>query len=309
MTITWEECSLREWLNTSFIEEAFTAEEQTYILLTKIENDVNPLYGTDGGNPTVDRVFLLSADEAFVLFEDDVARIATNTPYAVAQGASDTDGNGWWWLRTSGEYGNDAATVCKSGKIRDDGTPVYDQYHSGLYKGAVRPALWLCVTGRPETESAWSSDALAASNFSSADRAKAAALKEAIAAMDRVISPLEILAADFLDESNWYEGGPIATNESLVALVDLEETDLPNVGLEGYRSESKMAADLAEINAELRSMLPDVTYNVREAYFPTGSDAEWEAQITKSRQLLEAAGLHVKNYKEMKAEIEKGNID
>lgn len=69
-TVTWENSDLREWLNTTFMETAFTESEQEAIVKTEIENKRNPYYNgdfevsTEDGNPTQDYICLLSIDEA-----------------------------------------------------------------------------------------------------------------------------------------------------------------------------------------------------------------------------------------------------
>lgn len=139
--VTWEVSTLRAWLNGTFLNEAFKAEEQKAILTTALQNEDNPEYKTDGGNPTQDRVFLLSIAEAETLFRDDASRVGKNTAYADAQGAYTIDsGAGWWWLRSPG---SDA--VC-AGYVRTSGSvPRYGDNVSGG-SGAVRPALWLNLT-------------------------------------------------------------------------------------------------------------------------------------------------------------------
>ena len=66
--ITWEECSLRQWLNYEFINQAFSKEEQNEIILTNISNPNNARYGTRGGNNTQDKIFLLSIYHNFRVF-------------------------------------------------------------------------------------------------------------------------------------------------------------------------------------------------------------------------------------------------
>ncbi|MBQ1926235.1 MAG: hypothetical protein II180_08970 [Proteobacteria bacterium] len=53
--ITWENSTLRTWLNDTFKTTAFTSSEQQQIALTHLENPDNPTYGTNGGNATSDR--------------------------------------------------------------------------------------------------------------------------------------------------------------------------------------------------------------------------------------------------------------
>ncbi|MDO5539790.1 MAG: DUF6273 domain-containing protein [Eubacteriales bacterium] len=62
--VTWEESSLREWLNSDFLENGFNELEREQILLTDVENEDNEVYHTDGGNDTQDYVYLLSMSEA-----------------------------------------------------------------------------------------------------------------------------------------------------------------------------------------------------------------------------------------------------
>lgn len=61
--VTWENCSLRKWLNNDFYEEAFSEEEKAMILETELNNWDNPCYNTEGGNDTKDKVFLMSYKE------------------------------------------------------------------------------------------------------------------------------------------------------------------------------------------------------------------------------------------------------
>lgn len=71
-SVTWETSSLRDWLNTTFLNGAFTAEEQTAIRTTYVDNGKAQgcdLWDTDGGNNTQDKVFLLSYGEAKKYFD------------------------------------------------------------------------------------------------------------------------------------------------------------------------------------------------------------------------------------------------
>ena len=136
--VTWETCTLRSWLNADFLNAAFTGEEQSAILTTKVETEDNSLYQTKGGAQVEDQLFLLSAREAGQYFADDSARKASNTAYALEQRAYNSpEGNGWWWLRTPGIEGNIASNVNYSGTV--------DEYGNYIYSigGGVRPAFWI----------------------------------------------------------------------------------------------------------------------------------------------------------------------
>ena len=150
--ITWEQCSLRKWLNGEFLNQAFSSEEQAKIAETTINNPVNPEWGTDGGNATADRVFLLSIDEANRYFKTDDDRTAKLTPYAVKKGAAVVTaedigkhdyflpkhvGNCYWWLRSPGNEHLAAAYVSSIGVVLNFGYAVSNDDF------AVRPAFWL----------------------------------------------------------------------------------------------------------------------------------------------------------------------
>ena len=116
--VTWEQCSLRKWLNGEYYEKAFSEEEKAAIQECELKNPDNPKYGTKGGNDTRDRVFLLSIDEAEKYFKDDMDR-ATGS---------------WWWLRSPGGEQNYASIVLGDG--------VLGSYTSaGIHKITVRPAF------------------------------------------------------------------------------------------------------------------------------------------------------------------------
>jgi len=165
--VTWESCSVRRWLNSNFLNEAFSTSEQSAIPTVTLSNPDNPNFGTAGGNSTSDRVFLLGLKEMQKFFtlsdtwtdydgkEWDVTgdtyfiggskdAIASPTAYAKARGyfiSFDHDAEGRescpWWLRSPGGNSDGAAFVLYWGNVRAAGNYVdYD----GI---AVRPALWV----------------------------------------------------------------------------------------------------------------------------------------------------------------------
>ena len=66
--ITWENCSLRTWLNNDFYNVAFSDSDKVYILQTDVINEANPSYDTPGGNDTKDKVYLMSVSEVINYF-------------------------------------------------------------------------------------------------------------------------------------------------------------------------------------------------------------------------------------------------
>ena len=142
--VTWETRSLRTWLNTDFVNDAFSDGEKAMIPTVTVSADKNPQYDTDPGNATKDKVFLLSIVEAEKYFTSDEARKCVPTEYAISNGAytSDSYTKGgkaicWWWLRSPGDGQGSAASVSNGGSVRRYGTDVNNDY------GSVRPALWI----------------------------------------------------------------------------------------------------------------------------------------------------------------------
>ena len=143
--VTWESCSLRKWMNGTFLNKAFNAEEQAQIQNTTVSADKNPEYNTNPGNATTDKVFLLSINEVEKYFNSDEARKCAPTAYAKAQGAYTSDSyktasgaaTCWWWLRSPGLIQSYAAYVYTDGSVCCTGRYVLSD------NAAVRPALWI----------------------------------------------------------------------------------------------------------------------------------------------------------------------
>lgn len=139
--VTWETCTLREWLNDKFFNTAFDEEERILIEPTYIETADNPeaYPNTIGGNPTTDRLFLLSGEEAEEYLK--IAIAAQPTEYAKAQGVYiGNNGNAKAWLRSPGGVQNGAQTISSEGVVDKQG-----DYNSMIYH-AVCPAMWVTMT-------------------------------------------------------------------------------------------------------------------------------------------------------------------
>ena len=135
---TWETCSLRKWLNGTFINNAFSTTEQNMIQSTTVTADKNPSYSTSPGNNTTDKVFLLSITEVNKYFSSDNARQCQGTAYCYAQGAfKASNRNCWWWLRSPGINSYYAASVDYVGSVNDRGDGINDD------RRGVRPAMWI----------------------------------------------------------------------------------------------------------------------------------------------------------------------
>lgn len=116
---TWETSSIRQWLNSQFMDDTFFETEKEAIIETTVRAENNPSYGTDGGKDTTDQVFLLSAGEL-----EKYKKIIPKTKSC-------------WWLRTPGACAN---TMCFSYK---DKTVMDFGYDAGCAKFAMKPAIWV----------------------------------------------------------------------------------------------------------------------------------------------------------------------
>ena len=151
-SVTWEDCTLRAWLNSEFYETAFTAEERGKIVDSTVETPDNKLYGTAGGNTVPDRVYILSMDEltryfnvypysqdpriksseklicmpapaatahrAEVVTRSDIADNSTQYGYSLKAGACS------WWLRTPGFSKMEATHIEGTGRAKAGGADV-----------------------------------------------------------------------------------------------------------------------------------------------------------------------------------------
>lgn len=166
--ISWENCTLRSWLNNEFYNTAFSDSDKERIVTAhnenpdsygvfKASNSDRYLWGK-GGNATDDKVFLLSITEVSEYFDgkaydNDLGAenfnqklICKPTAYAKAKGVepytndknyypSDTMGCYYWWLRSPGVSEATAAVVDYFGSL------ACDQVYFTLNSLGVRPAI------------------------------------------------------------------------------------------------------------------------------------------------------------------------
>ena len=162
--VFWEDSDLRNWLNAtddaespesddsgessesaygqaSFIDMAFTEEEQQAIIRSDVANASNYYFDTACGSGTHDQVFILSEEEVFSSenavrygFQPsdaigDYGRRMVPTDFAVARGAwqsetEETAGIGFWLLRTNGYTEDNVVYVGEKGYLYNRGIPV-----------------------------------------------------------------------------------------------------------------------------------------------------------------------------------------
>ena len=176
--ITWETCDMRKYLNGEFYNSFSTSERERIIEVVN-ENSENPWYGTNGGNATTDKIFLLSIEECVKYFGDSGELKVKRKPgknswckdefypwiydeYSLNRRAVDSSGMVVSWrLRSPGangrlvafvmgncgdEYDHGGLNVSGGGRDLIDGHFYFDRSDVLDVMGdsnGIRPALWL----------------------------------------------------------------------------------------------------------------------------------------------------------------------
>ena len=135
---TWENCSLRQWLNSTFLNAAFSAEEQRRLLTTTVITAPGGRKGSENPFTTEDRVFLLSDTEVYAYFSSEAATVTDYTAYALSEdpwaGNATAPAPAIWWLRTT-DGGNHPDSVYTRGGVGEGARSYEGEY--------VRPAIWV----------------------------------------------------------------------------------------------------------------------------------------------------------------------
>lgn len=118
--ITWEESTLRDYLNSDFLDETFCQQMKDKILETEIVVPDNEQYRTKGGRKTTDKLFLLNDKQA-----QEYKKILDNYSRD-------------WWLINPGNSQNTAQYV-SYGEVMDYG---YEVSNKNIY---IRPAMWVSI--------------------------------------------------------------------------------------------------------------------------------------------------------------------
>jgi hypothetical protein len=150
----YADSEIRQWLNDTFYETAFTDLQRAIIRTTKVDNSVystgysSNSYACENTN---DKLFLLSyrdvtnSDYGFSSSYStyDTARRMETTDYTRAAGVymytdSSYYGNGSWWLRSPGYYNSSGARY-----VDDYGFAGNDFYRVNYADYGAVPALWI----------------------------------------------------------------------------------------------------------------------------------------------------------------------
>ena len=142
--VTWNKCSLRQYMNSELMDKLFTNEEKNLILKTELENP-----GTErvsGGPNTEDYLFVLSRDEIMSYFKWEKRMLGIYfVDERVLPAKAEMIGNDYW-LRGPGnrnwtivEFHRDITGDCISDK-------------PGGNENGVRPALWVDISALESSE-------------------------------------------------------------------------------------------------------------------------------------------------------------
>lgn len=165
---TWENSTIREDLNSSFLEESFIPREKAMIVTAEIKTMPNPICGNNPGKVTHDKVFLLSYDEVLKYYskrdgeplsDDEIYRLngeiiskreqffnvgnfAARSDILMFQKHSDNKFEIYredyqWWLRTPGSTQKEVAVINEYGEIDFGGVS------SSADEIGIRPAMWI----------------------------------------------------------------------------------------------------------------------------------------------------------------------
>ena len=134
--VGWKNSSIRSWLNNTFLNGAFTAQEKKSIISTQ---HTNPDFYDDSEGErnwlgtTTDTIFLLSSGEADKYFSSDYERRAEGTEYACAKGKS---ASWYWWLRS-------ANNIKYAGFVSKGELGYGEEVDRNM---GIRPAMWIVIS-------------------------------------------------------------------------------------------------------------------------------------------------------------------
>ena len=134
--LSWKDCTLRKWLNTVFIEKAFSVSEASRFLETERTKTRNIFYDTEDSPHCSDKVFLLSVEEVKKYLGTREKTGCRPTPYAREKGVF-TSEYCLWWIRTPGDCFGMQAYVNAAGEI------TYEGCYQQRFAVGLRPAVWV----------------------------------------------------------------------------------------------------------------------------------------------------------------------
>jgi hypothetical protein len=158
--ITWKDCELRRYLNGEFYDN-FSNNDREKIIETINTNPDNLWYKADGGEDTIDKIFILSMDDVVRTYFGDSSRLldypSKNQRYwfqrkdenNIKRRAAFLNSPWWWWVRTPGKNNRVAVYIHGDGNIGIQGNGVSKRNTNVIHqltndnRGGIRPALWI----------------------------------------------------------------------------------------------------------------------------------------------------------------------
>lgn len=142
MHVSWANSRLRNWLNSTFLEAAFTQSEQKAILKTKLNNDLSeqrhdPMSGPKEFASTTDYVFLLNYMELNQYVGNQLDRAVKATPYALSRRA---------WTVSRGEYIGYSVWLLRAYGSFSDAVDLDGDWTTArvdMPGVGIRPAMWV----------------------------------------------------------------------------------------------------------------------------------------------------------------------
>lgn len=140
--VSWKTSSLRTWLNSTFLDEAFTEAEKNQIVKYPFEDNEKPEYTTGSfDSVVVDRVSLPSVREV------SMQKYGFESKYSTASVTRESEtGSGRWWLRTNGYYSGLISDVAEDGHGYV-GIPIWDDSKGEARTSGIRPVIHLNLNG------------------------------------------------------------------------------------------------------------------------------------------------------------------
>ena len=117
--VTWKTCSLRQYLNSTYMDDLFTDAMKDRILTTKVVVKDNKKYGTKG-SVTKDKIFMLNENQTYK-YGKELSSFLRD-----------------YWLIGPGETQREAQFV-SYGEVKEAGYPVNDRYIN------TRPCMWVSI--------------------------------------------------------------------------------------------------------------------------------------------------------------------
>lgn len=125
--VSWDKSNIRRWLNNDFLEGSFSDDERDKIIVSKYEANENPVYRSNQGSHTFDKISILDItqyNKYFDMYNRWECKLFSGTMRQC-------------WLRNSGNDNYHAAFIGRSGSIHAGGSYVDSP------RNAVRPIMWV----------------------------------------------------------------------------------------------------------------------------------------------------------------------